>query len=78
MPADLQTLIGPRFCSGKPLSAWPGQSSATHPCPLHTVNPRVGELPGQKEGDVLDMRSILHRDGSVISSLSLEDLRTPE
>ncbi|KAL6776847.1 HDS1 [Auxenochlorella protothecoides x Auxenochlorella symbiontica] len=44
----------------------------------HLFNRRVGELPGQKEGDVLDMRSILHRDGSVISSLSLEDLRTPE
>jgi len=39
---------------------------------------RTGELPQQKEGEALDYRSLLHRDGSVITCVTPEDLRQPE
>ena len=37
----------------------------------HTFTRRTGRLPEQKEGDELDFRSILHRDGSVLSAPTL-------
>ncbi|KAJ8543927.1 hypothetical protein K7X08_025545 [Anisodus acutangulus] len=39
---------------------------------------RSGELPAQKEGDEVDYRGVLHRDGSVLMSVSLDQLKTPE
>ncbi|KAK4358702.1 hypothetical protein RND71_020931 [Anisodus tanguticus] len=39
---------------------------------------RSGELPAQKEGDEVDYRGVLHRDGSVLMSISLDQLKTPE
>jgi len=39
---------------------------------------RRGNLPVQIEGDEIDVRGFLHRDGSVFSSVSLTDLQTPE
>lgn len=39
---------------------------------------RSGELPAQKEGDEVDYRGVLHRDGSVLMSVSLNQLKTPE
>ncbi|KAK4709320.1 hypothetical protein R3W88_030245 [Solanum pinnatisectum] len=39
---------------------------------------RSGELPAQKEGDEVDYRGVLHRDGSVLMSVSLNHLKTPE
>lgn len=39
---------------------------------------RRGVLPEQQEGDVIDIRGYLHRDGSVVSSVTLEDLKNPE
>jgi len=38
---------------------------------------REVELPVQKESDNLDMRNVLHRDGSVISAITLEQLDQP-
>ena len=37
----------------------------------------MGDLPAQKEGDVVDYRSLLHRDGSVLSYVPLELLNDP-
>eukprot|EP00262_Sarcandra_glabra_P007287 TRINITY_DN19_c0_g1_i1.p1 TRINITY_DN19_c0_g1~~TRINITY_DN19_c0_g1_i1.p1 ORF type:complete len:746 (-),score=162.74 TRINITY_DN19_c0_g1_i1:436-2673(-) len=39
---------------------------------------RTGQLPVQKEGDEVDYRGVLHRDGSVLMSVSLNQLKTPE
>eukprot|EP00597_Dinobryon_sp_UTEXLB2267_P015824 CAMPEP_0170117650 /NCGR_PEP_ID=MMETSP0020_2-20130122/13139_1 /TAXON_ID=98059 /ORGANISM="Dinobryon sp., Strain UTEXLB2267" /LENGTH=667 /DNA_ID=CAMNT_0010346295 /DNA_START=244 /DNA_END=2250 /DNA_ORIENTATION=+ len=36
---------------------------------------RRGDLPAQQEGDVVDVRGFLHRDGSVLCSVSLETLQ---
>jgi len=38
---------------------------------------RRGDLPTQLEGDAVDVRGLMHRDGSVFSTVSLEDLRNP-
>eukprot|EP01036_Dinobryon_divergens_P022297 gene22297-30540_t len=40
-----------------------------------TFSRRRGPLPAQKEGDQIDVRGFLHRDGSVLSSLSLGALK---
>lgn len=39
---------------------------------------RSGQLPVQKEGEDVDYRGVLHRDGSVLMSVSLDQLTTPE
>ncbi|KAK3018798.1 hypothetical protein RJ639_005036 [Escallonia herrerae] len=39
---------------------------------------RTGQLPVQKEGEEVDYRGVLHRDGSVLMSVSLDQLKTPE
>ena len=39
---------------------------------IHTFARRVGRLPEQRPGDALDYRPLLHRDGSVLSALTLE------
>ncbi|CAM8958564.1 unnamed protein product [Rhodiola kirilowii] len=39
---------------------------------------RSGQLPVQKEGEDVDYRGVLHRDGSVLMTVSLEQLKTPE
>ncbi|KAI3983359.1 hypothetical protein MKX01_013426 [Papaver californicum] len=39
---------------------------------------RTGQLPVQKEGEDVDYRGALHRDGSVLMSVSLDQLKTPE
>lgn len=39
---------------------------------------RRGVLPAQQEGDAVDFRGCLHRDGSVLSVVSLTDLQNPE
>ncbi|KAK1409913.1 hypothetical protein QVD17_36443 [Tagetes erecta] len=39
---------------------------------------RSGDLPVQKEGEEVDYRGVLHRDGSVLMSVSLDQLKTPE
>lgn len=39
---------------------------------------RRGNLPGQMEGDEIDVRGLLHRDGSVFSTITLKDLETAE
>lgn len=44
----------------------------------HTFSRRVGDLPTQREGDVLDYRSVLHRDGTVFSSVPVSALQQPE
>ena len=38
----------------------------------HTFARRVGRLPEQRPGDRLDYRPLLHRDGSVLSALTLQ------
>jgi (E)-4-hydroxy-3-methylbut-2-enyl-diphosphate synthase len=39
---------------------------------------RTGQLPLQKEGEEVDYRGALHRDGSVLMSVSLDQLKMPE
>ncbi|KAB1226377.1 4-hydroxy-3-methylbut-2-en-1-yl diphosphate synthase, chloroplastic [Morella rubra] len=39
---------------------------------------RSGQLPMQKEGEEVDYRGALHRDGSVLMSVSLDQLKMPE
>ncbi|XP_043700619.1 4-hydroxy-3-methylbut-2-en-1-yl diphosphate synthase (ferredoxin), chloroplastic [Telopea speciosissima] len=39
---------------------------------------RTGQLPVQKEGEEVDYRGVLHRDGSVLISVSLDQLKSPE
>uniref|UniRef100_A0A1J3K1H8 4-hydroxy-3-methylbut-2-en-1-yl diphosphate synthase (ferredoxin), chloroplastic n=1 Tax=Noccaea caerulescens TaxID=107243 RepID=A0A1J3K1H8_NOCCA len=39
---------------------------------------RTGDLPVQKEGEEVDYRGVLHRDGSVLMSISLDQLKAPE
>ncbi|KAL1818973.1 hypothetical protein DCAR_0415203 [Daucus carota subsp. sativus] len=39
---------------------------------------RTGQLPVQKEGEEVDYRGALHRDGSVLMSVSLDQLKKPE
>lgn len=39
---------------------------------------RTGQLPVQKEGEEVDYRGVLHRDGSVLMFVSLDQLKTPE
>jgi len=39
---------------------------------------RSGRLPVQREGDHFDYRSLLHRDGSVLSAVSVEMLKNPQ
>lgn len=39
---------------------------------------RTGQLPLQKEGDLVDVRNVLHRDGSVLMSVTLDQLKNPE
>ncbi|KAK7402132.1 hypothetical protein VNO78_14152 [Psophocarpus tetragonolobus] len=39
---------------------------------------RCGQLPAQKEGEEVDYRGVLHRDGSVLMSVSLDQLKMPE
>jgi len=39
---------------------------------------RRGVLPEQQEGDTIDIRGYMHRDGSVVSSVSIEDLQNSE
>ncbi|RZC83646.1 hypothetical protein C5167_046427 [Papaver somniferum] len=39
---------------------------------------RTGQLPVQKEGEEVDYRGALHRDGSVLMSVSLDQLKAPE
>ena len=35
---------------------------------IHDFSKRAGRLPEQRPGDAIDFRSILHRDGSVLSA----------
>ncbi|GLC39356.1 hypothetical protein PLESTB_000893800 [Pleodorina starrii] len=44
----------------------------------HTFKRRVGDLPVQREGEDLDFRGALHRDGTVYSAVSAADLKQPE
>jgi len=39
---------------------------------------RTGELPTQQEGDSQDYRYLLHRDGSALSAVTLNQLKNPE
>jgi (E)-4-hydroxy-3-methylbut-2-enyl-diphosphate synthase len=39
---------------------------------------RKGDLPAQIEGDSMDVRGMMHRDGSVFSCVTIEDLKTPD
>ncbi|KAK1373607.1 GcpE domain-containing protein [Heracleum sosnowskyi] len=39
---------------------------------------RTGQLPMQKEGEEVDYRGALHRDGSVLMSVTLDQLKKPE
>ena len=38
----------------------------------HTFTRRAGQLPEQRDGDAVDYRPLLHRDGSVLSAITLQ------
>lgn len=44
----------------------------------HLFSRRVGRLPEQRNGDKVDFRPLLHRDGSVLSVVTKADLMQPE
>ncbi len=44
---------------------------------IHSFAKRVGRLPEQKDGDDVDYRGLLHRDGSVISAVTLQVSSAP-
>lgn len=44
----------------------------------HSFSRRVGALPVQREGEALDYRNVVHRDGTVFSAVTLADLKQPE
>ncbi|KIZ04819.1 hypothetical protein MNEG_3143 [Monoraphidium neglectum] len=44
----------------------------------HSFSRRVGDLPQQKDGDALDYRPLLHRDGTVYSAVTPAALAQPE
>lgn len=39
---------------------------------IHTFTRRAGRLPEQRDSDAVDYRPLLHRDGSVLSAVSLQ------
>ena len=41
---------------------------------IHTFTRRAGRLPEQREEDAVDFRPLLHRDGSVLSAVTLQVL----
>ena len=43
---------------------------------IHNFGRRESRLPEQRDGDTVDYRSLLHRDGSVLSAISLQVHRT--
>jgi (E)-4-hydroxy-3-methylbut-2-enyl-diphosphate synthase len=45
---------------------------------ITSYSKRKGDLPSQREEDPIDMRAVLHRDGSVISAVTLEELNRPD
>jgi hypothetical protein len=45
---------------------------------ITSYSKRKGDLPSQKEEDPIDMRAVLHRDGSVISAVTLDELNRPD
>lgn len=74
---------GPAFPCFPDAHAYPPQGLGVAPFEettrdTHTFSRRVGDLPVQREGEELDFRGALHRDGTVYSAVSLEDLKTPE
>jgi (E)-4-hydroxy-3-methylbut-2-enyl-diphosphate synthase len=44
----------------------------------HTFTRRVGKLPEARQEETLDYSTLLHRDGSVLSSINLSELSQPE
>lgn len=56
----------------KDIPAWKETPAARN---FMSFSKRVGDLPVQMEGDEFDVRGLLHRDGSVLSSVSLEDIK---
>lgn len=44
----------------------------------HAFGRRQGDLPLQQSGEEFDFRGLLHRDGTVFSSVNLQDLKQPE
>lgn len=66
--------LGTKACNEQ----WGVQSYDEKHRDIHDFAKRIGRLPEQREGDEVDYRGLLHRDGSVISAVSLQDLEAPE
>jgi len=45
---------------------------------IFSFSRRAGELPGQKDGDELDYRGLLNRDGSVLTAITVDELKQPQ
>lgn len=60
--------LGTKACKEQ----WGVQSYDEKHRDIHDFAKRIGRLPEQREGDEVDYRGLLHRDGSVISAVSLQ------
>ncbi|KAK9828634.1 hypothetical protein WJX72_001221 [[Myrmecia] bisecta] len=73
-PCRQLATLGTTACEG----GWGTEPFAERHRDTHSFARRTGRLPEQRDGDDVDYRPLLHRDGSVLSAVSLEDLKTPE
>ncbi len=64
-------------CAPPSLSLLP-PPTCTCPAKAACVSPRVALVLAQAEGEDLDFRGLLHRDGTVFSSIRGSDLQQPE
>ena len=70
MPAACRQLanLGTTACSEQ----WGVEPFGEKHRDTHDFAKRVGRLPEQRDGDEVDYRGLLHRDGSVISAVTLQ------
>jgi len=78
VPCSALVKIGEEFLhDDSKYSAIPAWTESTASRDFQNFKKRRGDLPSQLEGDKVDVRGLMHRDGSVFSTVSLEDLRNP-
>jgi (E)-4-hydroxy-3-methylbut-2-enyl-diphosphate synthase len=77
VPCQTLVNIGAKFLADESKYAKIPKWTETHRDFLN-VQKRRGPLPVQMEGDQVDVRGLLHRDGSVLSTVTLNDLKNPD
>lgn len=70
-PCKELALLGTRACN----EGWGLDPFEEHYRDIHEFSRRTGDLPVQRQGDLVDYRPLLHRDGSVLSAVQLQHLR---